>query len=504
MALPRVNVNVDEQTLITANNVIPFVPAVLLKTKSGPIGTIETITSEAQFKAIFGESDYTTPSAYALQVYLRSYAYVLVTRLANESAAAKGTGTIKFKPEEGADIDLIKIDTKYKTDLFNGKEVKIVYDGTSNKIWLDVSAITGKKTISIKEDFTADTAKAPDLSTALDKLVASINAADLGIELTNKFINKIVADDVPSVAQYTAGFSTFIAGGDSGNDTDLDTSKVKELIDKYDLPEKNIDIMTIPEYTNYEVVNYAVELARKNNFMVITSPTANTVAAEITAVSNYSQDNRGSLAVYFPNVYYNDFVNNNGEPQEIPACIAVLHTYARTDIQKKWGAPAGVTRGNLSLVSGLSVLLSKEDLAALYDNVIPVNGINDISGKGFIVWGNKTTCSTSKFFDRINVARLVKYVTKKAYDISWDYLFEPITQYVFTDWTSSIETLLENVRLDYGIEDYQVIMDSTINTEQTVAANQLNGIIKIKPQEVAEFINIDLTITDTITVSVAG
>ena len=138
MALPRVNVNVDEQTLITANNVIPFVPAVLLKTKSGPIGTIETITSEAQFKAIFGESDYTTPSAYALQVYLRSYAYVLVTRLANESAAAKGTGTIKFKPEEGADIDLIKIDTKYKTDLFNGKEVKIVYDGTSNKIWLDV------------------------------------------------------------------------------------------------------------------------------------------------------------------------------------------------------------------------------------------------------------------------------------------------------------------------------------------------------------------------------
>ena len=52
MALPRVNVNVDEQTLITANNVIPFVPAVLLKTKSGPIGTIETITSEAQFKAI--------------------------------------------------------------------------------------------------------------------------------------------------------------------------------------------------------------------------------------------------------------------------------------------------------------------------------------------------------------------------------------------------------------------------------------------------------------------
>ena len=73
MALPKVTVNVDEQSLISTNTQIPFVPAVIMKTKSGPIGTIETLTSEAQFKALFGESDYTTPSAYAIQTYLRSY-----------------------------------------------------------------------------------------------------------------------------------------------------------------------------------------------------------------------------------------------------------------------------------------------------------------------------------------------------------------------------------------------------------------------------------------------
>ena len=50
--------------------------------------------------------------------------------------------------------------------------------------------------------------------------------------------------------------------------------------------------------------------------------------------------------------------------------------------------------------------------------------------------------------------------------------------------------------------EYQVIMDSTINTAQTIAANQLNGIIRIKPQEVAEFVNIDFIITDTIEVTV--
>ena len=119
MALPKVNVNVNEQTLIAANNTIPFVPAVLLKTKSGPIGTVETITSEAQFKAIFGESDYTTPSAYALQTYLRSYSYVLVTRLANEEAAKKGKGVMTFTPDSKEAVNLITIDTEYKTDLFN-------------------------------------------------------------------------------------------------------------------------------------------------------------------------------------------------------------------------------------------------------------------------------------------------------------------------------------------------------------------------------------------------
>ena len=45
-------------------------------------------------------------------------------------------------------------------------------------------------------------------------------------------------------------------------------------------------------------------------------------------------------------------------------------------------------------------------------------------------------------------------------------------------------------------------MDSTINTPATIAANQLNGIVKIKPYEVAEFITIDFTATDTITLSV--
>ena len=119
MALPYVKVNVGEETLVSANSIIPFVPAILMKTKSGPIGTIEQITSEAQFVKLFGQSDETTPSAYAIQTYLRTYAYVLVTRLANESQAAEGSGKVSFEMSS-KNHALISAKTNYKTDLFIG------------------------------------------------------------------------------------------------------------------------------------------------------------------------------------------------------------------------------------------------------------------------------------------------------------------------------------------------------------------------------------------------
>lgn len=486
MALPNVKVNVGEETISTSNTLVPFVPVVIMKTKSGPIGTVETITSEAEFKAKFGESDETTPSAFAIQKYLRTYSYVLVTRVANEGAAKQGTATLK------ADMDLIKVTTDYKTDLFNGKEVKLVYDGDIHKIWLDLSALTGKTTLSIKEDFTADTAKANDLEKALNKLINSINASNLGITMENAFTGKTAEDTLPSLEEFNLGFSAYIQEGDSGNTTGVDVAKVKALVDLYDGQDKDIDVMIVPEYTNYEVVNYAVKLAQKNNFVFLASPKADSVEEYLTAITNYTSDDKGTLVLYFPGVKYADL------DAEIPASIAALAAYAKNDNVSKWGAPAGVARGTLSLVSELAVQLTEDQMATLYDNNPAVNCINNISGKGFIIWGNKTASTESEFFDRINVARLVKYVTRKVFLISYDYLFEPITTATFVSWQNRVESLLSTIKTGNGVIDYQVIMDASINTEETIARNELNGIVKIRPQEVAEFITIDFTVTDEI------
>ena len=81
--------------------------------------------------------------------------------------------------------------------------------------------------------------------------------------------------------------------------------------------------------------------------------------------------------------------------------------------------------------------MTKTELDGLYDNTIPVNVINNISGQGLVVWGQKTTDTTTPFMDRINVSRLCKYVKRKTYAMSYKYLFEPITEALFVKWTIS-------------------------------------------------------------------
>ena len=485
MALPNVNVNVTEESYIPINSTIPFVPAVIIKTKSGPIGTIETIRSESQFVKMFGESDESVPSAYGIQAYLRSYSFVYVTRVAGTSAA-EGTVTVKGNLEsEGGETDLITGKTNYKTDMLNGIPLQLVYDKASKKIYLQIT-INGNTTTSIKENLDLSTTTADLIEAALTKIVDSINSANIGITLTNAFTDKTSGD--PKLADFTTLEGNF-ENGDSGN-TSIENSAVIEAIDKYTQPELGVDVLTHPEFTDFEVVDYSTKIAENTNSMVIISRPEKTVDEVTTAIENYPLSN--SLAIYYPNVYYSGF------NAEIPAAIAVLTAYAKNDIVNKWGAPAGVNRGELSLVQRLAVNLSKSDMTTLYDGTVPVNCINDISGIGFIVWGQKTTGTNTIYQDRINVARLVKYVTKQAYLISYEYLFEPIEQKLFSRWTLAMNGFLDTLITNSAISEYSTLMDSTNNTAETIAKNELHARVRIKPLEVAEFIDIDLVITDQV------
>ena len=64
----------------------------------------------------------------------------------------------------------------------------------------------------------------------------------------------------------------------------------------------------------------------------------------------------------------------------------------------------------------------------------------------------------------------------------------------FVTRTSSV---LADIRVRQGIEDFRVIMDETNNTSEDVDNNRLNGRIIVVPTRAVEFIAMDFVITNS-------
>jgi phage tail sheath protein FI len=484
--IPRVKLSVSEDTTRYYTTSVDFVPVIIMKTMSGDIGTRQIIRSESEFISKFGKGTVDTPAAYAIQTYLRTYSFIYVTRVAS-SNAAYGTTKLTVKDAEDKNIDLLSFKTAYKTASFNGTEIKLVYDEETKKLY--VTTILNSSTVtSVKQTIDLTTAKANELSEALDKIVTSINAMNLGFKATNLFTNKVDADTMPVIELENL---CTVAEGDSGL-TDIKNSDVITAINEYASSDIQIDILITPEFTDVEVITAGVKAAEDYGFMYIASPSSNDYTTAITEVISYPKSE--SLAVYWPNVKYSNF------DTVIPASVAVLTAYAKNDNINKWLSPAGINRGLLSLVTDLDIpaSLSEEEMSDLYDNIIPINVIKYVPNSGYAVWGQKTTATSDVYMDRINVARLVKYVYREVYNISTEFLFEPINESTYTNWGIRVSSLLENIKTNQGIIDYKYKMDSENNTEATIAENYLIGQVSVRPTEVAEFIDIDFVLTSEV------
>ena len=259
--IPRVKISVSEDTANYYTTTVPFVPVVIMHTNSGNIGTKELIRSESEFISKCGKGTVDTPSAYAMQAYLRTDSYLYVTRLASNNAAY---GEAKMTLE---DIDLISMKTNYKTALMNGLEINPEYDKENKKLFLNTT-VNSVAVTSSKENIDLDTAKAPELEKALNKICDSFNAMNLGFTTTNLYVNKIEEDTLPHIEKV---LST-ISGGDSGLD-EVDEATVLAAVDMYAQSGMSIDVMVIPEYTSANVINPAVANAEDFGFMVINKNT---------------------------------------------------------------------------------------------------------------------------------------------------------------------------------------------------------------------------------------
>lgn len=380
---------------------------------------------------------------------------------------------------------IITGESVYKTDIYNGDIIKLVYNSTRTRLSIsgELNGITYTTPLELID---LSTATADVVEGVLDKLVSNWNALNTGIVLENKFINKTPEDETLTPTTLVSGTLQL---GDSGNDNTITNDDVISLFELIEDPTiETQDVVMAPEFRNYSVVNAGTSL--ENAYFYIVSATGTTLAEKQDATTNYNASDKGVM--YIP-----DSCIMGDTSITVPFEVAALYAWATTYNVNRYYAPAGVKRGVLNLVSNILNNLSDLDAEVLYNMDVPANPVKYLTNYGFTVYGQKTMDASQVFTNRINVSNLVNYIRIQGNIILQPYLFEytPVStfQKVYLDLDKMLSSLATQEVL---YDDYQIVCDTTNNTVETLANHELHASLAIRPVNVTEYIYLDLTVTD--------
>ena len=228
----------------------------------------------------------------------------------------------------------------------------------------------------------------------------------------------------------------------------------------------------------------------------------NTQSTITTLVNGLRSRNLNSSygAAYYPWIRARDTIN--GQFLWLPPSVAAVGTFSSSQRKTQvWFAPAGFNRGGLTEGSaGIPVVdvahqLRRQDRDDLY--AANINPIAKFPAEGIVIFGQKTLQVTPSALDRINVRRLMIFIKKRISQIASGILFDPNVQTTWTRFTSRVEPFLADVKTNFGLSDYRVILDDTTTTPDLVDRNILYAKIFLKPTRAIEFIAIDFNITRT-------
>lgn len=229
------------------------------------------------------------------------------------------------------------------------------------------------------------------------------------------------------------------------------------------------------------------------SYMVGDSKIDVSVANDIVSSMNATNIDSSYSCTYYPWCQLKDTQNNLNV--YLPPTPEVLKAIAFTDNNKfPWFAPAGLQRGTTDFKKS-KYKLSQDARDILYSGRI--NPLVDFSDSGTAILGQKTLQLKQSALDRVNVRRLLLQIKVLISNIAIRLLFEQDDQTTIDQFKSKVNPLLDNIKRERGLYDFNVKMDSVNNTPETQDRNELYGEIYLKPTRTVEYIGIGFTITPT-------
>ena len=160
-----------------------------------------------------------------------------------------------------------------------------------------------------------------------------------------------------------------------------------------------------------------------------------------------------------------------------------------------WESPAGYRKGIIKNIVKLAFNPSKPQRDQLYS--ADVNPVMAQTGRGIVLFGDKTGLGLSSAFDRINVRRLFIAVEKSIATAAESFLFEFNDEFTQTQFKNIVDPFLRDIQGRRGIIDYRVVSDSTVNTPEVIDQNKFRASIFIKPARSINVIELTFVATRT-------
>jgi phage tail sheath protein FI len=212
-----------------------------------------------------------------------------------------------------------------------------------------------------------------------------------------------------------------------------------------------------------------------------------------TVINNATSIDSSYAAAYYPWVQIS--APNTGKLTWVPPSTIIPSVFAYNDrIAAPWFAPAGFTRGSLSVIQA-ERKLAPTDRDTLYAGKI--NSIATFPGQGVVAYGQKTLQKKASALDRINVRRLLIELKGYIGQIADNLVFEQNTIATRNRFLRQVNPYLESIQQRQGLYAYKVVMDESNNTSDVIDRNQLLGQIFIQPTRTAEFVILDFNVTPT-------
>lgn len=520
------SVNVFERDLSTTVPALPTsITGMVGEFQWGPCNQIVDVTNDKELVDMFGEpNDTNYESFFSAWNYLQYANNLKLVRAIDEDTAknsglelndATATGTVALDDlilnDEAADDYVPTFSADGKLQFFGkysgtrGNDIKVavanatdfgtadIVTGTAFTSVFDYTPVTGEVAIVVLVDDEIE-----------EQYIVSLTAGAKDYEGNNyyvqEYINRrsswiLVYDDSTNTDIPDSIEATSLAGGvgatpDSGEVTaGYDLFSNSEEVDVNVLIDAGNTTAVVQQY----IIDNLVEV-RKDCVAYLTVSKASVVGvANIsTAISNCVSYRSTTLArsTSYAALYGNwkyQYDNYNDKYRWLPISADVAGITAETHYNRDpWFAPAGFNRGIIKNTVKLAINPNRSNRDTLYkDFVNPA--VKDFDA-GFVVLGQKTLISTPSTFSRLDVRWLFVVIEKAIATASKYFIMEKNTAFTRRQFVNIVEPYLRDIVGREGIEDFYVQCDTTNNTDEVKARNELRADIYIKPTLTAEFI----------------